>query len=244
MFTDQLDFMAPRALVKLGGGVTDIRGSIGGTTFSRGKGGNIARSNKKPCNPRSSRQETRRALMSWITKCWSDTLTDQQRTDWRAYAAGTGWTNRLGEAIEINGLAAFLQLNALYMLPSPTLHAAAPTAMGHAGGVTLTFAAESDTKFIQIDAPGGAYDNDTDFHNIWMFGGLPSEPGRDAIPNGFRYLGRLEGGKEPAITYPAQLEFPYTMAAGQIITVRYVFTDDHHRTGATLYATDVAAPSA
>lgn len=232
------------ALVKLGGGVTDARGAIGGTVFSRGKGGNIIRSNKKPCNPRSSLQEPKRALAAWISKSWSNTLTEQQRTDWRAYAAGTGWTNRLGEAIEINGLAAFLQLNALYTIPSPTLHADAPTAMGHSGGVTLTFAAESDTKFLQFNAPGGAYDNDTDFHNIWLFMGLPTQPGQIALPSGFRYIGRLEGGKEPAITYPAQLEAAYTMAAGQRITVGYIFTDDNHRTNTKLFVTDIAAPSA
>jgi len=165
------------ALVMLGGGVTDIRGSIAGTTFSRSAAGNYARSRKKPVNPRSALQTLRRANVGYLTKYWSNTLTEQERTDWRAYAAGTTWTNKLGQSIAISGLSAFLRLNALHRMTWSTVITAAPLAMGHAGGVTITFDAESDTSKIQMNEPGGAFDKSTDLQELWFFQGLPTEPG-------------------------------------------------------------------
>lgn len=232
------------AVILFGGGVTDARGSIGGTTFSRGRGGNIARARTKPCNPRSTRQSARRANQAWIAKYWSSTLTEQERTDWRAYAAGTGWTNRLGQAIEINGNAAFLRLNALFAFAGAGVHAAAPLAMGHAGGVTFTFAAESDTSKIQLDEPGGAFDKDIGNNNLLLFMGLPSEPGRLAIPKGFRYITWVQGSVGDPPVFPLEITAAYTMTEGQLITIRAMFLDENFRVSGPHWATDLAATAA
>ncbi|GAH50296.1 unnamed protein product, partial [marine sediment metagenome] len=44
------------ALVKLGGGIVQISGSIAGNTFARNRFGNYMRSRTKPVNPNSTRQ--------------------------------------------------------------------------------------------------------------------------------------------------------------------------------------------
>jgi len=231
------------ALIKLGGGVTDIRGSIGGTTYSRSKAGNYARSNKKPVNPRSSTQTARRAQAAYLSKYWSNTLTAQQRADWRAYAAGTTWTNKLGETIEIGGNAAFMQLNMLEMIWSTSVIAPAPLAMGHAGGVAFTFLAENDTSKIQVAEPTGSFDKDTANHCLLLFQGLPSEAGRDATPKGFRYIGRIFGSLATPMTFPYELDSAYTMQAGQLITIKGMFHDENYRTSGPHWATATAAPS-
>lgn len=231
------------ALIKLGGGVTDIRGSVGGSTFSRCKGGNYIRSNKKPCNPRSSLQNTRRANAAYLAKYWSNDLTEQQRADWRAYAAGTTWTNRLGEAIENNGLSAFLRLNAFQLMIPSTIIAAAPTAMGHAGGVTLSFLAENDTGKLQLAEPTGSFDKDLDIHTLWISMGLPTQPGRLATPKGFRYIARVWGSSGAPLAFPYELNAAYTMALGQLVTIRAMFQDEHYRISGPHWATATAAPS-
>lgn len=231
------------ALVMLGAGVTDIRGSIAGTTFARNAGGNYARARKKPVNPRSPLQNTRRANLAMLAKYWSNDLTEQQREDWRAYAMGTNWTNRLGQSIEINGLAAFIRLNVFQLLIPSVIIDAAPTAMGHGGGVTFTFAAESDTTKIQVDEPGGAFDKDIDIQNLWFFCGIPTEPGRIAIPKGFKYIGRIWGSSGAPLAFPYELDAPYTMRTGQQITVKCMFHDEHYRVSGPHWATDVAGPS-
>lgn len=231
------------ANVLLGGGVTDIRGSIGGTTFSRNAGGNYARGRMKPVNPRSPLQNARRAEIANLAKQWSNVLTEQQREDWRAYAMGTSWTNKLGQSIEISGLAAFIRLNVFERMTPSVPILAAPTAMGHGGGVTFTFDAESDTTKIQVDEPTGAFDKDTDIHTLWFFCGIPTEPGRIATPKGFKYIGRIWGSSGDPLTFPYELDAPYTMRAGQFITVKCMFHDEHYRMSGPFFASELAAPA-
>lgn len=231
------------ALIALGAGVTDIRGSIAGTTFSRSAAGNYARSRKKPVNPASDLQVERREALAYCTKYWSNTLTEQQRTDWRAYAAGTSWTNKLGQSIEINGLAAFLRVNALQRLIPSSLINAAPTAMGHAGGVTLAFEAENDTTKLQIAEPTGSFDKDIDIMTLWLFQGVPTQPGRLAAPKGFKYIGRIWGSSGAPLSFPYEIASAYTMAIGQRITIKATFQDEHYRISRPHWATVLAAPS-
>lgn len=231
------------ALVKLGGGVTDIRGSVAGNTFSRSKAGNYVRSRKKPVNPRSATQMARRANVAWLSTYWSKELTEQQRTDWRAYATGTTWTNKLGETITNNGLSAFLRLNVLHRLIPSVIIAEAPLAMGHGGGIDFTFAAESDTSKIQINEPDIAFDKDVELQNVWFFQGLPSEAGRLATPKGFKYIGRIWGSVGNPLAFPYELTSAYTMQAGQLITLRAMWHDEFYRVAGPFWATATAAPA-
>ena len=229
------------ALVMLGGGVTDIRGSIAGTTFSRSAAGNYARSRKKPVNPRSALQTLRRANVGYLTKYWSNTLTEQERTDWRAYAAGTTWTNKLGQSIAISGLSAFLRLNALHRMTWSTVITAAPLAMGHAGGVTITFAAESDTSKIQMNEPGGAFGKSIDLQELWFFQGLPTEPGRITTPKGFKLIGGVRGNSGAPPAFPLEIDSAYTMTAGQRITIKAMFHDENYRCSGPFFGSVLAA---
>lgn len=231
------------AVILLGGGVTDIRGSMGGTVFSRNHGGNTIRNRTKPVNPRSALQSARRAQVAYLSRYWSNTMTSQERTDWRAYAAGTSWTNRLGQSIQINGLAAFLRLNAHIAIYSGTLRHAAPTAMGHAGGVTFTFAAESDTGKLQMDEPGANFDKGVLGHYANIYQGLPTEVGRLATPKGFRYVGSLYGHDSAPMTFPFELTAAYTMAEGQNVTLKLMFNDEDYRMSGPFFVTVEAAPS-
>lgn len=232
-----------QVLIQYGGGVVDARGSMAGNTFSRCAGGAYIRARVKPINPNAPLQHARRAQVAYLSKYWSETLTEQERTDWRAYATGTSWTNKLGQSITINGLAAFLRLNVLHrMIPSEVIEAA-PTAMGHGGGVTFTFTAESDTTKIQLAEPGGAFDKDTELHNLWLFQGIPTEPGRIATPKGFKYIGRVWGSAGDPLAFPYELTSAYTMRAGQFITLRAMFHDEHYRVSGPHWAHIAAAPA-
>lgn len=231
------------ALIKLGGLVTDIRGAIGGLVFGKGKGGNIARSNKKPINPQSNRQGTVRGNQAYITRHWSNALTVQQRADWNAYAAGTTWTNRLGDTIGINGNAAFGALNTLLLLASLPIRAEAPTAMGRAGGITIDFDAQNDLTILALDEPGGAFDKDLDDDVVILFAALPVEGGVARSTRGFQFIGVVEGDSVTAPTFPTVTPGNYTFQAGQKITMKAVHIDPDFRTASATFFTVIAAPS-
>ena len=223
--------------------IADARGSIGGVTLSRGRGGAIARNRSKPVNPRSSRQESLRGQTAHLSRYWSKTLTAQQRADWNAYAAGTSWTNKLGDSIQINGNAAFMRLNALLIQAGGALTPAAPLAMGHAGGITISATAENDTSKIQLAEPGGSFDKDLDDDWVLIFQALPAEAGNAAGRKGIRFIGAVEGDSIAAPVFPYEISAAYTMAAGQQITLKAVHIDPDYRVSAPVFFSVLAAPS-
>jgi len=231
------------ATIKLGVGISDIRGSIGGTTFSRNAGGAYARQRVKAVNPNSARQNTVRARTSYLTKAWGETLDDDERADWRAYAAGTSWTNRLGDTITINGLAAFVRLNTLRMMAGLAISTAAPLAMGHAGNPTFTFTATVDDQMLNFTEPSAPFVNNVDDHTVIFFQPLPVGVGRLAGSQGFRYRFTLAGSVGSPPAYPYAAASGYTFGDEQNITVRGVYIDPSNRVGTPVDYTVESIPS-
>ena len=101
------------ALVKYGGGISQLSGSIAGNVFSRNRSGAYVRPRTKPVNPRSARQETIRAILSYLAEYWHGDLTSDQRAAWEVYAAAVPMTNRLGETIYLTGYNHFIRSNSV-----------------------------------------------------------------------------------------------------------------------------------
>lgn len=220
--------------------IADARGSIGGTCFSRAASGNYARNRTKPVNPRSPGQETARSTLTIAADAWNRTLTQAQRNDWKAYAEGTTWTNKLGQSIQIPAISAFARLYALRLLIGQTAPAAAPTEMGHAGNPAFTFTAEPTNAVIKVTEPGAPFVKTTVGHLMTFWMTLPASAGRLTTPSGKVYLGALAGAAVPP-EFPKSFVTKYTMAVGQRITVFGQFIDDHNRIGSQVKMTALAA---
>ncbi|GAH76569.1 unnamed protein product [marine sediment metagenome] len=66
------------ALIKYGVGIADASGSAGGVVFARNKSGAYIRNRTKPVNPKSTRQEAARAVVSYLAQRWHEDLTAVQ----------------------------------------------------------------------------------------------------------------------------------------------------------------------
>jgi len=115
------------AIVRTGGGVTDIRGSIAGNTFSRGRSGLIARARTVPVNPRSSSQSKSRAKFASLNELWHSGLSTSQQTAWTTYANAVAAKNRLGESIHLTGQLHFVRSNQSRMTAGLPLITDGPT---------------------------------------------------------------------------------------------------------------------
>jgi len=100
------------ALIKYGGGIIQMSGSIAGTTHARNRYGNYARARTKPVNPNTALQVQVRAIIADLTARWSQTLTDDQRTAWNLYGSNVAMKNRLGEVIKLTGFNHYIRSNA------------------------------------------------------------------------------------------------------------------------------------
>ncbi|HUW33205.1 MAG TPA: hypothetical protein VM223_16475, partial [Planctomycetota bacterium] len=83
--------------IQLGSIVSDIRGSVGTETYSRGQGGLYVKARSGPTGEPTAKQIQSTDATTALSQAWSDTLTEAQRETWRTYAAQFPKANRWGK---------------------------------------------------------------------------------------------------------------------------------------------------
>lgn len=232
--------------------IADIRGSIGGTCFSRGGGGHIVRNAPKPCNPRSPAQGRRRAVLAYLSQYWSKTLSSINRTGWNDYAAGTAWTNKVGTSAVISGMAAFVRLNSLIFLARvPTvehpagnawpIREAAPLMLGHAGTPSFAITADGADNHIHLLEPTVPFLKANNDHFMVFFTHGCTNVGRTRPGGQRRYVGYLEGSAGAAPVFPYVMTSPFNFENGQNVYLTGIFLDEKGRVGGDYTAEVLAA---
>lgn len=102
------------AIIKFGLAVSDIRGSVAGTTFSSGTYGAYARRKAIPTNTNTVRQGVKRAEFATLSSAWRS-LTPEQRETWITQAPEYTRVNAFGDNVPLTGQALFMRCN-LHML--------------------------------------------------------------------------------------------------------------------------------
>ncbi|MGD8374486.1 MAG: hypothetical protein PVI21_06550 [Candidatus Woesebacteria bacterium] len=97
------------AKVKFGSGVSEIRGSIGGTVYARNAGGAYIRNRTSPIHPGSPLQNAAKALFANAVNIWTNTLSYTQRSMWNAYASAVPYTDVFGATRYYSGQQRFVQ---------------------------------------------------------------------------------------------------------------------------------------
>lgn len=174
------------AKIQFGPVASDIRGSTGGTVFSRNKGGAYLRARVVGINPNTPKQSLVRSNFGVSSKDWSAVLSSGQRAAWTFFAQANPVINNMGASIQLSGLSMFNRLNQILKqagLPTitdppvnldvPAIPVATAFAVDSAGGTirftTLAQAAPADTSYY-IRATG------------------PLAPGRIPQQNQYRYM--------------------------------------------------------
>jgi hypothetical protein len=108
------------ARIEYTGLVSQIRGKIAGTVFSKFQGGYSAYRKGSPRKQGSQAQQLVRNYFYAFAAAWK-TLTETQRNDWRFVAANTPLYDRLGILRPINGFAYFVKFNQFLagFMPTP-----------------------------------------------------------------------------------------------------------------------------
>lgn len=92
--------------------LSDVRGSIAGTTFSKSAAGNTAKARRGPVQLYSSARGVQRNTFMAVSKAWTVfTVVDQQA--WRTFAAANPVPNRFGLPQVLSGMAMYQYLNAI-----------------------------------------------------------------------------------------------------------------------------------
>lgn len=169
------------AKIKLGALANDVRGSVAGQTFSRGRYGAYSRQKVSGVQPRTARQMDVRAIFAEVSQLWR-TLTAAQQAAWNAWATNHPIVDVFGDAQILAGNAAFTKVNAnrltvglvTTLVPpadptSPTTPAPALSASADVSDAEVTVVTEA-----QVEASG--------FYEVWCSPGVSpgATPGRQA----------------------------------------------------------------
>lgn len=210
------------ALVKYGGGIVQMSGSVAGNTYARNRFGNYMRARTKPINPKSSRQVAARIIMMYLAEQWRESpMTDAIRAAWATYADSVNWQNKLGEVVKLTGYQHFMRSNTAILALGGTLVTAGPPDLGLPPG---------DPAFV-VNPPSAAGQNvDVDFDDTFdwcaeddgylsMYMGRPQNPTRNFFDGPWRRWISIDGDTAVPITSPqvGQVGMPYTVVLGQKI---------------------------
>lgn len=210
------------ALVKFGGGITQMSGSIAGNVHARNRFGNYIRPRTKPVNPKSSRQMGARILVMMLAEQWRESpMTDAIRTAWGTYAAAIGWLNKLGETVTLTGFNHFIRSNAALITAGGSLVTAAPTVLGlPPADPTFACTGSAATNLISVvfDTNFDWVGEDSAYFSVEQ--GQPQSSSRNFFGGPYRWGGSEEGDSVAPPTSPFTFTAPFTLVEGQKVWCR------------------------
>lgn len=201
------------AIVRLGEGVSDIRGSTGGVVYSRNRFGPITRARVNPVNPNSPAQVASRAIFNQLATYWRDTLAAAQRAGWDQYANNTDWQNAVGTTINLTGLNHFVRSNRFRIVAGKAPLAAFPTEYGLPAQEDLwTPAVDSVTGNVTI---AYTFLADVDEQDYFFYAGSPVSGSRVYFNGPWRHVATVHGDSIAPPASPSISAHPYPLAPGQ-----------------------------
>lgn len=207
------------ALIKFGGGITAMSGSIAGNTFARNRFGYYSRARTKPVNPKSVGQSQMRLIIGFLVEAWHDALDASQRTAWATYANAITMKNRLGENIKCTGFNHFIRGNSLELQQTNAMVANGPAILSlPPTDPIFAITASAATQLISV-----SFDNTLDWASqpnafMALFMGRPQLNTRNFFNGPWRRTGAIPGNPIPP-TSPQTRTAVFTLIAGQRIWV-------------------------
>jgi len=209
------------SLIKYGGGITQMSGSIAGNVFARNRYGNYVRARTKPKNNKTPYQVTVRAVMAYLAHKWGNTLTAVQRTGWDLYASSVPMLNRLGESIYLSGMNHYIRSNASLIQAGETELTAAPVIFSLAEtdptfSVTISAATQMIACVFDENLPWCK--ESTSSMIISM--GKPIIASKTFFDSPFRYTGAIPGVASTGAQSPQSKACAFVATANQKVVVR------------------------
>ena len=204
------------ALVKYGGGIVQMSGSIAGSVFARNRFGNYVRPRTKPVNPHSARQEHARAIVSELAAVWHQALSSANRGQWENYAAAVAMKNRLGETIHLTGFNHFIRTNGARMTMGLGYQTGGPSIQSLPDkDSTLQCTEESiaNQEFTFACNPANWAANGDPKLYILVYQGRPQLKTRNQFATPWRFMDQINA--EAGVQGVATLKGAFTFTAGQ-----------------------------
>jgi len=204
------------ALIKYGGGIVQMSGSIAGNTYARNRYGNYCRARTKPTNPNTTRQQAVRDAVAFLVERWAAVLTSAQRAAWALYGTNVAMKNKLGESVKLSGINHYVRSNAHLARQGGTIVDAGPVIFElPEKDPTLGVTASEATQQLSV-----SFDDGFDWcseDDAWMiiYQGQPQNPQRNFFNGPWRKIAQYAGNSGTPITSPQLSGVQFAISEGQ-----------------------------
>lgn len=210
------------AKIKLSAIVSEMRGKLNGSVFSKNRGGAYVRTKVTPVNPQTLAQGLVRATLTNLSQAWRG-LTEPQRLAWNAAVSAFTSTDIFGDIKTPSGINLYNKLNlnlaAIGEAPISTPPMAVP--VGYVDTLAITAAAGAGTisaVFSTIGASAG--------QTVIVEATPCISAGKNFVKSEFRQIGTFAGGAASPQALGAMYVAKFgAMTAGKKIFVRLKFVD-------------------
>lgn len=204
--------------------VTQVSGSIGGTTFSHNRGGLYQRARAIPTDPATALQTTLRGIFTSLVNNWTDVLTPGQRDQWTVYATNTPVIDKLGDPITLTGQQMYIRSNTPRVQAADASVQTGPVIFNLGDFTPPTFAATAAANTVDVtftDTDAWANEDDSD---MLVYISRPQNPSINFFKGPYQFAAKIEGdGITPPVT-PAVIAAPFPLAVGQRVFVKVSVT--------------------
>jgi hypothetical protein len=188
--------------------VSEIRGKIAATVFTKNKAGASIRNRVTPINRRSVGQTEQRQTLAALSAQWRG-LSEAERASWNNAGPSFPQTDNLGQTIFLTGEQLFVRCNANLILTGNAQITSAPTPTSFDVLSFTSLTASADDQVLSLafapTVPAG--------YEMVVRATAPVSPGRSFIPqSAFRFITSIA----PAATSPQALTAPYAAVFGSI----------------------------
>lgn len=214
------------ASVKFSALVSEMRGKLNGSVFSKNRSGNYLRNKVTPVNPQTSLQQNVRALLASVSQSWR-ALTQAQRDAWINAAPNFPYTDVYGDTKVLSGQAFYnqLNLNLLKVGGSMITDPPTPSDLPTLSGISLTSTKSTGTGTLTVSLAFTA-SSEPATANIMVRATPPIGAGISFVKNKFRDLNVADIDGSPVDLASAYVAKFGTATAGQKIFVTLQVVDN------------------
>lgn len=191
-------------------------GKLAGIVASHNAGGQYFRQLVIPTDPASVQQQTVRNAVVNLSNRWVNNLTVAQRLAWSVYGQNVTLTNRLGDQINISGIAQYIRSNVSRRQDSNLSRVdSAPTTFdtgdfNEATGVATEASQQVAVAFTEADDWVGEDDA-----GMMLYVSRPQNPTVNFFKGPYRFAGTILGDSVTPPTTPTAIAVPFAVVAGQ-----------------------------
>lgn len=189
----------------------EISGKLGGKVYSRNRWGAYVRELAVPVNPNTSYQSLQRARISSSADQWRG-LTADQRLQWNAFASQVPRTDRLGQAITLNGFSTLMLLNTARLVVGKQPLDSPPDMWDGIQPDGLGWEVEDDTMELTTITSGGVSMASTGTHYVECWS-CPVQSAGVMFPKGWRMF-KVIGA---SVNFPVDITADWESRFGSIV---------------------------